>query len=156
MANDSDKKRKLDDDNETLVKALESIKTLLATSEDKLNKARQSIDQASSYAIRDDNDIPVLEDIVVPGNTADNTEILDLSEEIANTAKQADRIIQQIDEQTLDIPTGLDEASLAQLRTELETEMKEKLTEFTTRLEEDLKARIQIYIERIQLKQEKK
>lgn len=99
MPKDSDTKRELDDNNDNLVKALESIKTLLATSEDKLNKARESIDQASSFTLRaDDRDIPVLDDIVVAGDELDQTEMIDLNQTIADTTEHADLIIQQLDE----------------------------------------------------------
>ncbi|MDH5179420.1 MAG: hypothetical protein OEZ39_03535 [Gammaproteobacteria bacterium] len=156
MANDSDKKRKLDDDNESLVKALESIKTLLATSEDKLNKARASIDQAGRHAMRDDQDVPVLDNIILPGKTAEtpavqeNTEKLDLNAELIKSTQQADRLIRQMKQAPQPAePDGLDKASLAALRHELETEMQEQLAEFTARLEEDLKTKIQIYLEQL-------
>lgn len=146
MAKDSDKKRQLDDDNESLVKALESINALLATSESKLNKARESIDQASSFAIKNDNDVPVLEDIVVPGKMAKIPELPEISE---TSPAQNSETPEQAEEQQ-PAPTtspGPDAESLALLKMELENEMHEKLISYAAQLEEDLKAKIQIYLE---------
>jgi len=156
MTKDSDRKNKLIEDNESMVKALESIKSLLATSEDKLNKARESIDQASSFTLRNDNNVPVLDDIIVPGKSADiedeepqldfeNTQLVDVEQEPLPDFEDT-QLVDISPEQEEQPQESLSDA-LVQLKMELENEMHEKLIYYAAQLEEDLKAKIQIFIE---------
>jgi len=126
MADDADKPNKPTDENENLVKALESIKTLLATSETKLSQARESISQASAHSLKMTTEVPVLDDVVVPGKPPPE-------------AKQAEE----------DKQSGADHSAdaLSALQARLETEMHEKLLNFTQQLELELKQKIKDYIE---------
>jgi len=74
-----------DDAQESLVQALESIKGLLEKSESKLSAARESIALANTSSRkakikRDDEDIPVLNDIVIVSATEKAQPDLNLSE----------------------------------------------------------------------------
>ncbi|MDH5446076.1 MAG: hypothetical protein OEY52_10995 [Gammaproteobacteria bacterium] len=140
MTNESDNSDKPVDDNENLVRALESIKTLLATSETKLNQARQSISQASAHSLKMTRDVPVLDEVIIPGKKASSGDSPQ-----TNDAEQKDKAEPTVEPKTKEKDIQLD---LAQLRTELEQEMKEKLTAYTQKLEEELKARIEAFISR--------
>ncbi|MDH5409078.1 MAG: hypothetical protein OEZ33_07160 [Gammaproteobacteria bacterium] len=144
MADNSDKRDKLNEDNESMVKALESIKSLLATSEDKLNKARESINQASQFALKSDPDeVPELDDIIiVPRKSATEASEKEPQIDFADT-----QFVEADPDQELDVDDESFADSLIQLRTELEYELEHKLKTYAARLEEDLKARIQIFIE---------
>lgn len=85
---------KKDDSPDSLVDALESIKSLLAKSDSKLAAARESIAVASnqtpkSHTESDQFEIPVLDDIVVPA------EIESATEEVSNISEQ---LSEKIDE----------------------------------------------------------
>ncbi len=119
MTDDTDKSL---DDNENMVKALESIKNLLATSETKLSQARKSINQASAQSLKMTTKVPVLENVIVPGKRHSTTEDSD-----SGSVPSAD--------------------ALSTLQAQLETEMHEKLLQFTQQLELELKQKIKDYIE---------
>lgn len=125
MADDADKPDKPIDDNENLVKALESIKSLLATSETKLNQARESISQASAHSLKKTREVPVLDNVVVPGKAQPE-------------AGQADQDTPQA--------AGQPAETLDALRARLETEMHDKLLEFAQKLELELKQKIKDYL----------
>ena len=157
MAGNSDKTDKLNEDNESMVKALESIKSLLATSEDKLNKARESIDQASNFAFKSDPDeVPILDDVIVPGKSAQQPAQQDETDEpqldFEDTDFKDTQFVDADPEQELEYDEDSFADSLVQFKAELEHELKHKLSTYAARLEEDLKARIQIFIEQHQNK----
>lgn len=130
MTDDADKPDKPTDENENLVKALESIKSLLATSETKLSQARESISQASAHSLKMTKEVPVLDDIIVPGKTFDSTE-----GEISPTAGAGEA-------------GGENQVELASFRSELEKEMRAKLAAYAAELEVELKAKIQAYFDK--------
>lgn len=132
MADDSDKPDKPLDENETLVNALESIKSLLATSETKLSQARESISQASAHSLKMTREVPVLDDVIVPGKSLEPTE--------ADTKAE-----------TIPAPRAAPPSpkpDLASFKAELEQEMRSKLSAYAAQLEEELKAKIQTYLEK--------
>ena len=129
MADDSNKPDKPLDENETLVNALESIKSLLATSETKLSQARESISQASAHSLKMTREVPVLDDVVVPGKSVESSQNKKTKDKVAPNASPQP---QQID--------------LASFKAKLEKEMKEKLTAYALVLEEDLKAKIETFL----------
>lgn len=126
MADDEDKPDKPVDENENLVKALESIKSLLATSETKLSQARESISQASAHSLKMTTEVPVLEDVVVPGKPSPATQQAETKE-----------------------PQPANESAddLSALQAQLETEMHDKLQAFAQQLELELKQKIKDYFE---------
>jgi len=132
MADDTDKpnKPKSSDENENLVKALESIKILLATSETKLSAARKSISQASAHSLKTTREVPVLEDVIVPGK------------QMASD-KQA-----PAPDRASDNKAAAPQADLATFKLELEAEMKRKLSAYAATLEEELKTKIREYLDR--------
>ena len=78
---------KIDKDPDSLVDALESIKSLLAKSDSKLAAARESIaiasEQTSSEHIDpEDFEIPILHDVVTP------TDVGSVTEEVSNISEQ--------------------------------------------------------------------
>lgn len=127
MADDEDKPKKPVDENENLVKALESIKSLLATSETKLSQARESISQASAHSLKMTTEVPMLDDVIVPGKPLEPTE----SETPPAPAPQAETTPQ---------------VDLSAFRAELEKEMRDKLSAYAAELEQQLKARIEDYL----------
>ncbi len=132
MADDTDKPL---DDNENMLKALESIKSLLATSETKLTQARKSISQASAQSLKMSTEVPVLEDVIVPGKPPPTTTPPDATPPPKPTPSANE---------------------LSTLQTRLETEMHEKLLEFAQQLELELKQKIKDYIEEFGPSQTKK
>lgn len=114
MADDADKPI---DDNEAMVKALESIKSLLATSETKLSQARESINQASAHSLKMTSEVPVLDEVIVPGKPHESTE----TEMQTATTTEPEETSQQID--------------LTSFKAQLETEIHEKLLKFAQQLE---------------------
>ena len=133
MADDSDKPDKPLDENETLVNALESIKSLLATSETKLSQARESISQASAHSLKMTREVPVLDDVIVPGKSLEPTE----EETKTGTA----------DTPETETP-ATPKPDLASFKAELEQEMRHKLGAYAAQLEEELKAKIQTYLDK--------
>jgi len=129
MTDDADKPDKPLDENETLVKALESIKSLLATSESKLSQARESISLASAHSLKMTRDVPVLDQIIVPGKAVKT----ETSETRAVPARAETKALPQTD--------------LNAFKAELEKEMQEKLAAYVLVLEEELKARIAAWLE---------
>ena len=132
MADDTDKpnKPKSSDENENLVKALESIKILLATSETKLSEARKSISQASAHSLKTTREVPVLEDVIVPGKQMES----------GKPAPAPDR--------ASDNKAAVPQADLTTFKLELEAEMKRKLSAYAATLEEELKTKIREYLDR--------
>lgn len=131
MVDNTDKPDKPLDENESLVKALESIKTLLATSETKLSQARESISLASAHSLKMTREVPVLEDVIVPGKAMEPSE---------PTAKPVAEKPAKTDPAT--------NADLETFRAELEKDMHSKLTAYAAKLEDELKARIREYIDK--------
>ncbi len=131
MAEDADKPDKPLDENETLVKALESIKSLLATSESKLSQARESISQASAHSLKMTRDVPVLDQVIVPGKPVEST---DTDTQPGTSEPQPE-------------PQAEPQADLASFKAALEKEMQEKLAAYVLVLEEELKARIEAYLD---------
>ncbi len=131
MADDSDNPDKPLDDNETLVNALESIKSLLATSESKLSQARESISQASAQSLKMTRDVPVLEDVIVPGKSIDTRPENHDSSQTTETAPMPEPPPEQ--------------KGLEAFKAELEQEMHDKLAAYAAELEAELKARINAY-----------
>ena len=124
-----DKPDKPLDENESLVKALESIKSLLATSETKLSQARESISLASAHSLKMTREVPVLDDVIVPGKAMEPTE--------AEAKPAAEK------------PAKTDPAAdLQSFRAELEKDMHTKLTAYAAKLEDELKARIRAYLDK--------
>ena len=130
MADDSDKPDKPLDDNETLVNALESIKSLLATSESKLSQARESISQASAQSLKMTRDVPVLDDVVVPGKS------IDARPETSGSSRTTE---------TPHASEPPEQKGLEEFKAELEQEMHDKLAAYAAELETELKARINAY-----------
>ena len=131
MADKTDKPDKYADENENLVKALESIKSLLATSETKLSQARASISQASAHSLKMTKEVPMLEDVIIPGRPVDS-EPTRAAEQPATKAK----------------PTSDRDSELQAFKTALEDEMKEKLHAYAAKLEKELKAKIQAFLDK--------
>lgn len=131
MAEDKDKPDKPLDDNETLVKALESIKSLLATSETKLSQARESINQASAKSLKMTRDVPVLDNVIVPGKSP-------AGENPPPEEKKPPRPSQR--------PSA--KPDLASYQAELEQEMRDKLSSYASQLEAELKAKIQNFLDK--------
>ena len=127
MTDDADKPDKSLDENETLVNALESIKTLLATSEEKLSKARESVKLASAQSLKMTREVPVLNEVVVPGKSFESPET-DLPAEITIEPETAPQI------------------DMATFKSELEQEMRDKLAAYASELEAELKVKIQDYL----------
>jgi len=123
MTDDTDKPDKPVDENENLVKALESIKSLLATSETKLSQARESISQASAHSLKMTSEVPVLDDVIVPGKAI---------EPAGKTAKTPAQ----------DKSKAATSVDLQAFRAELENDMHDKLKEFAQQLEFELKQKI--------------
>lgn len=125
----ADKPNKPLDENESLVKALESIKSLLATSETKLSQARESISLASAHSLKMTREVPVLDDVIVPGKTMEATEA---------AAKPG-----------VEKPAKPDPAAdLKTFRAELEKDLHNKLTAYAAKLEDELKTRIRDYLDK--------
>ena len=79
------------DNSDSLVDALESIKSLLAKSDSKLAAARESIAIASNQTalgqqdVNDQLEIPVLDDIIIPAEVESATaEVSNISEELSS------------------------------------------------------------------------
>lgn len=132
MVDKPDKPDKPLDENESLVKALESIKSLLATSETKLSQARESISLASAHSLKMTREVPVLDDVIVPGKTIPET----------GPAPKAD-----LRSETKPVKS-ISPAELQTFRTELEKELHTKLTAYAAQLEDELKAKIQEYLDK--------
>lgn len=129
MADDTDKPNKPLDENETLVNALESIKGLLATSEAKLSKARESISLASAHSLKMTSEVPVLDEVVVPGKPLESTET---DTPTATTIE----------------PETAPQMDMTAFKAELEQEMRDKLAAYATELEQELKAKIRDYLDK--------
>ena len=129
MANDTDKPDKPIDENENLVKALESIKILLATSETKLSQARESISLASAHSLKMTSEVPVLDDVIVPG-------------------KAVEPVKQTVQTRPESEPNKSTSVDLQTFKAELENEMHNKLSAFAAQLEEELKLKIQQYLDK--------
>ena len=127
MTNDADKPDKPTDENENLVKALESIKTLLATSETKLSQARESISKASAHSLKMTTEVPMLDDVVVPGKPLESAEP---NSQTTTPTK----------------PAPSPKIDLSAFQTELEKELHSKLSAYAAKLEEELKAKFRDYI----------
>lgn len=123
MADAPDKPDTPLDDNEALVNALESIKSLLATSETKLNQARESISQASAQSLKITREVPVLEDVVVPGKPPQPSK--------APPEPPA---------------PATSEDTLKAFQAQLEADMQVRLLAFTAQLEQELKQKIKEFI----------
>lgn len=95
MKDNVNKDEGISDSQDSLVDALESIKSLLAKSDSKLAAARESIAIASNQTelghqgVHDQFEIPVLDDIVIP------TEVESVTEEVSNISEQ---LSEKIDE----------------------------------------------------------
>lgn len=131
MANDTDKPDKPIDENENLVKALESIKILLATSETKLSQARESISQASAHSLKMTTEVPMLDDVIVPGRP------LEATKPAAKPTTPATTPIKPVTTPKLDLNA---------FQAELEKEMHSKLSAYAAELEQELKTKIHDYI----------
>lgn len=139
MADDADKPDKPLDDNENLVKALESIKSLLATSETKLSQARESISQASAHSLKMTRDVPILDEVIIPGKS--------VKTEAPETAEQPEQSEQPEQPEPAPEPESKSGVDLTTLRNELEKELHDKLHTYANQLEEELKAKIQAYLD---------
>jgi len=94
MTDDMNKDERIADSQDSLVDALESIKSLLAKSDSKLAAARESIAIASNQTAQghletEQFEIPVLDDIVIPA------EFESATEEVSNISEQ---LSEKIDE----------------------------------------------------------
>ena len=132
MADKTDKPDKYAEENENLVKALESIKSLLATSETKLSQARASISQASAHSLKMTKEVPMLEDVIIPGRPVDSEPVKTPEQHAAKATKQSSNR----------------DAELQAFRAALEDEMKEKLYSYAAKLEKELKDRIQAFLDK--------
>ena len=88
MTNETNKEADTADSQDSLVDALESIKSLLAKSDSKLAAARESIAIASNQTAKGQSEqfeIPVLDDIVTSGDIESATEeVSNISEELSS------------------------------------------------------------------------
>lgn len=148
-----------DDSPDSLVDALESIKSLLAKSDSKLAAARESIAIASNqtaqgHAESEQFEIPVLDDIVVP------TEIESATEEVSNISEQ---LSEKIDETLAavheSIPTLSDPVSpsdpqvmldyLDTLQEKLEKTLRDSLMKSIVTIEAGLKKSLTAEIDKV-------
>ena len=127
MTDDADKPDKPLDENETLVRALESIKGLLATSESKLSQARESISLASAHSLKMTREVPVLDDVVVPGKTLKPAE-----PETSDSAQSE--------------PETANPDELNSFIAELEKDLHLKLMDYAQQLELEIKQKIMDYL----------
>lgn len=124
----ADQPSNVNDSNASLVTALESIKGLLEQSEVKLSAARQSIQEAAPPAAPPaDEEIPVLDDIVVPDNI-----------------NRGGDDGQQIDREAL-------LALLEDMQHKLEKSMRDNLMQAVVRAEMEIKKQLKAYMDQLRM-----
>lgn len=155
---------------ESLVSALESIKTLLEKSENKLSQARKSIAQANKNKPgkkKEDQDavVPILDDVVIPGQAAKTsndsleftfpdesaTEDENTSTDDEPEAMDTDNVLDALDKDNkATISDYLDD-----LQTSLEKNLRDTLMQSVVRVEGELRKRIAEQIQIIKDKLDK-
>jgi len=143
MTKASDKANDQDENNDSLVMALESIKSLLATSE----KRRAQVDEEGTDMAEtrqaeaedaSETEVPVLEDIIIPGRPAPGKATQGQDEQAAETNPVAQ--------------AEIDADELLAFQLQLEQELHDRLSNYAGQLEHELKEKIAAFVQQ-QLKE---
>ena len=143
MSKTSDKSKGRDDNNDSLVMALESIKTLLASGGKKRAEAAaeteiiKPAEPEVEVEPQSEPEVPVLDNIIIPGHP--------VSEEV--TAEEPTPPPSGAEQQN-EINAG----ALAAFQAQLEHELHDKLSNYVGQLEQELKQRIAAFIQAQQKK----
>jgi len=147
MADKSDKDATIIDPQDSLLDALESIKSLLAKSDAKLSAARESIaiasNQTEKNSLHHDNEqeqleIPVLDDIVIPGEEAAHI-VETINETLAVASQSIAQDTISTEQEPAQIDTQIIEDYLAQLQKNLEKSLRDSLMKSIVTIESGLK-----------------
>ena len=142
MTDKPDKTKSQDENNESLVMALESIKGLLAIGEKNRNKDHDSIDIANSHDAKSEEEtkpeVPVLQDIIIPGKPVPSKPIPEETSLENNEQVQAATATSK--------QPKIDAEALYTFQTQLEHELHDKLLTYVIQLEDELKEKIEAYI----------